>query len=148
MDPATKRFIWNNINRMRDNGKCVVLTSHSMEECEALCTRIAIMVNGSFKCLGSNQHLKNKFSQGYTVMIRMQRNSTVQDRKVVEAFINQKFPNAEMKESHEEMVSYFIPGYSVPGSKIFGTMERAKQQLKIEDYSVGQSTLEQVMINL
>ena len=32
----------------------------SMEECEALCTRLAIMVNGSFKCLGSIQHLKNK----------------------------------------------------------------------------------------
>ena len=32
----------------------------SMEECEALCTRLAIMVNGRFKCLGSIQHLKNK----------------------------------------------------------------------------------------
>ena len=32
----------------------------SMEECEALCTRLAIMVNGQFKCLGSAQHLKNK----------------------------------------------------------------------------------------
>lgn len=36
------------------------LSTHSMEECEALCTRLAIMVNGSFKCLGSTQHLKNK----------------------------------------------------------------------------------------
>ena len=32
----------------------------SMEECEALCTRLAIMVNGRFKCLGSIQHLKSK----------------------------------------------------------------------------------------
>lgn len=32
----------------------------SMEECEALCTRLAIMVNGSFKCLGSPQHIKNR----------------------------------------------------------------------------------------
>lgn len=31
-----------------------------MEECEALCTRLAIMVNGSFKCLGTIQHLKYK----------------------------------------------------------------------------------------
>ncbi|KAJ3594857.1 hypothetical protein NHX12_004162 [Muraenolepis orangiensis] len=29
-----------------------------MEECEALCTRLAIMVNGSFQCLGTTQHLK------------------------------------------------------------------------------------------
>ena len=33
----------------------------SMEECEALCTRLAIMVNGRFKCLGGIQHLKNKY---------------------------------------------------------------------------------------
>ena len=32
-----------------------------MEECEALCTRLAIMVNGQFKCLGSIQHLKSRY---------------------------------------------------------------------------------------
>lgn len=42
-----------------------------MEECEALCTRIAIMVNGQFKCLGSAQHLKNKFGQGYTLIAKV-----------------------------------------------------------------------------
>lgn len=36
------------------------LGSHSMEECEALCTRLAIMVNGRFCCLGSAQHLKGR----------------------------------------------------------------------------------------
>lgn len=42
-----------------------------MEECEALCTRIAIMVNGRFKCLGSAQHLKSKFGQGYTLIAKI-----------------------------------------------------------------------------
>ena len=37
-----------------------MLTSHSMEECEALCSRLGIMVNGGFKCIGSIQHLKNR----------------------------------------------------------------------------------------
>ena len=31
-----------------------------MEECEALCDRLAIMVNGQFQCFGTNNHLKNK----------------------------------------------------------------------------------------
>lgn len=43
----------------------------SMEECEALCTKVAIMVNGVFKCLGSTQHLKNKFAEGYTLIIKV-----------------------------------------------------------------------------
>ena len=41
-----------------------------MEECEALCTRLAIMVNGRLQCLGGPQHLKNKFGQGYTAEIK------------------------------------------------------------------------------
>lgn len=32
----------------------------SMEECEALCSRLAIMVKGRFRCLGSLQHIKNR----------------------------------------------------------------------------------------
>lgn len=48
-----------------------------MEECEALCTRIAIMVNGQFKCLGSSQHLKSKFGQGYTLIAKVRTSSEV-----------------------------------------------------------------------
>lgn len=36
------------------------MVPNSMEECEALCTRLAIMVNGRFRCLGSVQHLKGR----------------------------------------------------------------------------------------
>lgn len=44
----------------------------SMDECEALSTRIAIMVNGGFRCLGSPQHLKNKFGEGYTLIAQIE----------------------------------------------------------------------------
>ncbi len=45
-------------------GHTVILTSHSMEECEALCTRIGIMTAGRLRCLGTVQHLKNRFGAG------------------------------------------------------------------------------------
>lgn len=51
----------------------------SMEECEALCTRLAIMVNGHFKCLGSTQHLKNKFAKGYTLIVKIKKTPTSLD---------------------------------------------------------------------
>jgi len=60
MDPKARRFLWNLILDLIKTGRSVVLTSHSMEECEALCTRLAIMVNGRLRCLGSIQHLKNR----------------------------------------------------------------------------------------
>jgi ABC-type uncharacterized transport system ATPase subunit len=77
MDVRAKRFLWNCILTLtRKDHKSVIITSHSMEECETLCNRInilpsfsskyaffvglVIMVNGEFKCFGSVQHLKAK----------------------------------------------------------------------------------------
>ena len=55
MDPEARRFMWDVISRISTQRKSssVILTTHSMEEAEALSTKMAIMVDGTFKCLGS-----------------------------------------------------------------------------------------------
>lgn len=58
VDPAARRKMWETINNIRKSGTSIILTSHSMDECEALCDRLAIMVRGNFKCLGGPQHIK------------------------------------------------------------------------------------------
>ena len=58
MDPGARRHLWDVLLDTVRQGRTLVLTSHSMEECEALCSRLGIMVNGQFQCLGSPQHLK------------------------------------------------------------------------------------------
>mmetsp|Transcript_19382 Transcript_19382/g.36014 ORF Transcript_19382/g.36014 Transcript_19382/m.36014 type:complete len:1964 (+) Transcript_19382:180-6071(+) len=66
MDPVARRFMWSVINDICCAGDTsVILTTHSMEECEALCQRIGIMVGGRFRCLGSAQHLKSKYGLGF-----------------------------------------------------------------------------------
>jgi ABC-type multidrug transport system ATPase subunit len=40
-----------------------------MDEAEALCDTIAIMINGKFVCYGSPGHLKQKYGQGYQLSI-------------------------------------------------------------------------------
>lgn len=68
----------------------------SMEECEALCTRLAIMVNGRFKCLGSPQHLKNKFAKGYTLTVKMKISDKMRfndtELNPIKDFIKTSFP--------------------------------------------------------
>ena len=223
-----------------------------MEECEALCTRIAIMVNGQFKCLGSSQHLKNKFGQGYTLIAKVRGTSTVSSSTVSSTstssclvasdgktssmlpdstlhhshhtplahtdsgrggsirfrsgsvksnssngsvspyypirsipdmgplmdFIQTNFPGkrviftaqnigielfkvgvgvltwhfvwtgAQLKDYHQGLVHYHLPefGQTQSWARIFGMMESAKNKYQIEDYSVGQTTLEQVRL--
>eukprot|EP00903_Cladosiphon_okamuranus_P008962 g8576.t1 len=73
MDPMARRFMWNVIMRIvTENKECaMILTTHSMEECEALCQRIGIMVGGRLRCLGTSQHLKTRFGKGFQLEARV-----------------------------------------------------------------------------
>ncbi|XP_068902097.1 phospholipid-transporting ATPase ABCA3-like isoform X2 [Tenebrio molitor] len=150
MDPSTKRFLWTALARLRSSGKCIILTSHSMEECEALCTRLAIMANGSFQCLGSIQRLKNKFAAGYALTIKVKRTDdrvNLEDILAINVFIQKNFPNAQLKEKRQEMLFYHLVNERMPWSKMFGILEGNKSRLNIEDYSLGQCSLEQVFLS-
>jgi hypothetical protein len=66
-------------------------------------------------------------------------------------FATKAFDRSMLKDRHEGLVHFHVPSSTeMTWSKIFGTMERAKSRptMWIEDYSVSQTTLEQVFINL
>jgi len=65
IDPATRRKIWQLLTAVRKHNIAILLTSHSMEECEALCNRIAFMNKGTLISIGSSQHLKSRFGNSY-----------------------------------------------------------------------------------
>uniref|UniRef100_A0A3Q1BTA2 ATP-binding cassette sub-family A member 2 n=1 Tax=Amphiprion ocellaris TaxID=80972 RepID=A0A3Q1BTA2_AMPOC len=144
MDPKARRFLWNLILDIIKTGRSVVLTSHSMEECEALCTRLGIMVNGRFKCLGSIQHLKNRFGDGYMITVRTKTSSYVKD---VVRFFNRNFPEAVLKERHHTKVQYQLKSERISLAQVFSKMEQVVEVLGIEDYSVSQTTLDNVFVN-
>ncbi|KAK2865907.1 hypothetical protein Q7C36_001963 [Tachysurus vachellii] len=145
MDPKARRALWNCILSIIKEGRSVVLTSHSMEECEALCTRMAIMVNGRFRCLGSVQHLKNRFGDGYTIILRVA-GSDPRLEPVME-LIEHELPGSTLKEKHRNMLQYQLPSSLSSLARIFSILYKNKDQLHIEDYSVSQTTLDQVFVN-
>lgn len=55
MDPEARRKMWNIIRSIKEKGCSVLLTTHSMEEAEALATRLAVMHLGRIRCLGNAQ---------------------------------------------------------------------------------------------
>uniref|UniRef100_A0A8C4ZZL0 ATP-binding cassette, sub-family A (ABC1), member 4a n=1 Tax=Gadus morhua TaxID=8049 RepID=A0A8C4ZZL0_GADMO len=147
MDPHSRRFLWNSIMSVIQDKRAVVLTSDSMEECEALCTRLAIMVNGSFKCLGTIQHLKYKFGDGYmvTMKIRGAAPGLSPDLNPAEDFMEDVFPGCVQRERHHNTLQYQVSCSSL--ARIFQTLLVNKEPLHIEDYSVSQTTLDQVFVN-
>jgi ATP-binding cassette subfamily A (ABC1) protein 3 len=73
MDPKARRFMWKVISRVATEKKnaTVILTTHSMEEAEALSTRLGIMVKGNFKCIGTPQHIKSKYGEGFEIEVKL-----------------------------------------------------------------------------
>uniref|UniRef100_A0A668A1F8 ATP binding cassette subfamily A member 12 n=1 Tax=Myripristis murdjan TaxID=586833 RepID=A0A668A1F8_9TELE len=142
MDPRTKRHLWKIISE-EVKGKCaVVLTSHSMEECEALCSRLAIMVKGQFRCLGSLQHIKNRFGSGFTVKTYLARASC--DVEAITGFMQHRFPSTYLKEQHSTMLEYHVPVAPGGVADIFDQLESNKTALQIKHFAVTQTTLDEV----
>ena len=71
VDPASRRKLWKIIRSVQKKGQAIILTSHSMEECDELCGRLGIMVNGQFQCFGATRYLKQKFGQGFTILVKL-----------------------------------------------------------------------------
>ena len=101
------------------------------------------MVNGQFRALGSLQHLKSKYGQGLTLETKMAP-ERVQD---FHAFIQASFPKNVLKDKHQGLVKYELLGVR-SWAYVFGKLEEAKEQFGLEDYSVSQTTLEQVFLDL
>lgn len=78
-----------------------------MEECEALCQRLSIMVNGQLQCLGGVEHLKNKFAKGYTLIFRLLTRGLDPERiRLLKQDIEQTFAPCKLKDEHQ--VTHFI----------------------------------------
>ncbi|XP_012921244.1 ATP-binding cassette sub-family A member 7 [Heterocephalus glaber] len=143
MDPSARRFLWNSLLAVVREGRAVVLTSHSMEECEVLCTRLAIMVNGRFRCLGSAQHLKSRFGAGHTLTLRVPTNRPEQ----AAAFVTAEFPGAELREAHGARLRFQLPPGGRCGlARVFRELAAHGPDHGVEDFSVTQTTLEEVFL--
>jgi ABC-2 type transport system ATP-binding protein len=57
LDPQSRRQLWERMESMRDNNHGILLTTHSMEEAEAVCDRIAIIDHGQVMTIDSPQGL-------------------------------------------------------------------------------------------
>lgn len=67
-----------------------------MEECEILCDRITIMTGGVMRCIGTVEHLKSKYAQGFSVVIKL--------RHDVESY-------QELNKLKSDMLYIFTPEY-------------------------------------
>ncbi len=142
-----------------------MLTTHSMEEADALCTRIGIMVNGKLSSLGTPQQLKSMHGAGYRITVRLTAgDADTEDDTGGELcrVLQEKYADAGSGDSAEAGIAGTNPVQYVPTASsatlkvfnlaqdnislgaLFALLEERREDLNIRDYSVSQCTMEQV----
>jgi ABC-type multidrug transport system ATPase subunit len=171
MDPVSRRNLWQEIINLTRRKNCsVLLTSHSMEEVQVLSTRLAIMVEGKFKCMGSVQHLKTKFGDGYTLTVKikdMPKHLVDEDEKndeekkhfknryissILTALKENICAECKLKKRHFNNIYQFELPYShscknFDIGSIYRLIELNKLRFNLVDYSLSQNTLDNVFVN-
>ena len=167
VDVGTRQFLWDRINAKGKRGCALVLTTHYMEEADALAQRVGIMVNGGLQVLGSPQQLKSKHGGGYRVELKGPPETAERARRVVEGL----FPGTVKLEGLGGFQVFEVGGGSrtrkaaaAAGAgaaadavaddayfrlgPVFAALDAAKAELGLETYTLSQTTLEQVFLNI
>jgi ABC-2 type transport system ATP-binding protein len=70
LDPQTRLLLWEIVREYNQSGKTILLTTHNMEEADALCQRLAIIDHGRVIALGTPRELKASIPGGYLLRLR------------------------------------------------------------------------------
>jgi ATP-binding cassette subfamily A (ABC1) protein 3 len=83
VDPISRRSLFKMLKHLKESS--IMLTTHRMDEAEALCDKIAIMINGRFVCIGTPGHLKQKYGDGYQLTVSVEKNesSAAVERQII-----------------------------------------------------------------
>lgn len=127
-----------------------------MGDCEALCDRIGILVRGKLSFIGNLQHLKEDYKDGVTVILRAPKTRQSRTRltrqaisvkgqgEQIKAEIEDTFPEAILKIEISTYLNYFLPISKIKWSRLFNLLEYLKVKEMITNYSVCETTLEQI----
>lgn len=124
MDPVNKRSVWKLIRNMK-RGKVFILTTHQMEEADVLADRVAIVVDGEVRCVGTPLFLKNHYGQGYRLSLVAETGKVAE----VEDLLPKLVPGAKLIDESGGSLVYSVPMDNLEGLKpVFKLMERKSEK--------------------
>ncbi|KAM9956625.1 hypothetical protein ACTFIR_003351 [Dictyostelium discoideum] len=139
-----RRDLWRTINDLKKN-RSIILTTHSMEEADVLSSRIAIISQGKLQCIGTQNHLKAKFGDGYSVRINVEEPyiNTHNPTELITKFS----PQAVLTESFDGSYNYRFPKNTVI-SDLYQYLVSHKYDHHLQEWSFSQTSLEDVFLKI
>jgi ABC-2 type transport system ATP-binding protein len=140
LDPQNRARLWDEVRRLRNNGVTIFLTTHYLDEADALADRIAIMDQGTIVAEGSPRELKKQIA-GDVVQLGLAPNGT--HREAVLRLFEQQPYVREASYEHGQLRLYVHEGEAqLPG--ILRLLDQA--QISLQTISLSQPTLDDVFL--
>jgi ABC-2 type transport system ATP-binding protein len=102
LDPQSRAHMWDEIRRLRDEGMTVFITTHYLDEADALCDRISIMDNGEIVASGTPASLKREIS-GDVVRVELAAAAVAQAAELLDTA-----PYVNKLETHDDGVRLYV----------------------------------------
>ena len=147
LDPQARRNLWSLIREVNQSGVTVLLTTHYMEEAEAICDRLAIMDHGKLLALDTPRNLINGLEASYTVKVTM-------DKPMTKAQLNSLNGGVEIIHSgdrygNEVSENTYLLRLANSPSALKSMLDQISQAgLGLENLQVTPVTLEDVFLEL
>ena len=126
-----------------------MLTTHSMEEAEVLCDRIAIMSEGRLRCIGHGADIKRRFGEAYKLTIHTASHSDAAAEAVRAFVVSQLAADARpLNASMGGTTDFEMPRASITLSEVYAKVEGARAALGIADWAISETTLEEVFLKI
>merc|ERR550525_491838 len=140
MDPGSRQLVREVIREAVSQGQAVMMTSHSMMECDLLCDRLAIMVSGRIVLEGDPIQLKEREGGGYKINVKL---SDPARRRELDTFLQENFKNIKFLNIKDKWVSYNLSGNI---SEMLGVLASAKGEFQLEGFTINMTSLDDIFI--
>lgn len=151
LDPENRRQLWDILAKCKAD-KAMVLTTHSMEEADVLCNRLAIVSQGVLRCIGPQAVLKALYGGGYHLFVNVRKMDSFEEAgrvlEEVKDFVRKKLPEAVLTSEFHGNLVYQVPVASCRVSYVFKEFEGNKEAVGIADWGISQSSLEDVFLRV
>ncbi|XP_075745384.1 phospholipid-transporting ATPase ABCA3-like isoform X2 [Rhipicephalus microplus] len=117
---------------------------YSMEECELSCDRICIMVDGEMVCLGTLQHIKDRFGKGYKLLFTLEEDTWPAVEQLARG-VRHSLPGVTVVDVRRKVVEFRMEG-KLPWSTLFQKLAVLEKEFPFEHVLVSDNTLEQIFI--
>ncbi|CAI0399364.1 unnamed protein product [Linum tenue] len=143
LDPASRSCLWNVLKRAKQD-RAIILTTHSMEEAEALCDRLGIFVDGGLQCIGNPKELKARYGETYVFTMT----TSADHEEAVGQMVGRLSPSAERTYHLSGTQKFEMPKQEVRIADVFRAVEIAKTEFPVFAWGISDTTLEDVFIKV